>query len=119
MRAGTLRLLLASVRFRVVAGSVAREVVVRQIDDRIDRVLTQEIDELQRLEQERDADTGRPLGQDVRRLLQVQLARNVPAEGEAYVAYVEGEPYLHSRQSVPYRLDTDEELTRRWGSATQ
>ena len=54
VRAGTLRLLLASVRFRVVAGSVAllalattgsilvaREVVVRQIDDRIDRVLTQ------------------------------------------------------------------------------
>ena len=131
-RAGTLRLLLASVRFRVVAGSVAllalattgsilvaREVVVRHIDDRIDRVLTQEIDELQRLEQEPDADTGRPLGQDVRRLLEVQLARNVPAEGEAYVAYVDGEPFLHSRQSVPYRLDTDPELTQRWGSATR
>lgn len=126
---GTLRLLLASVRFRVVAASVvllalattgsivvAREVVVRQIDDRIDRVLTQEGDELGRLQVERDPVSGRPLGADVRRLLEVQLARNVPAEGEAYVAYVGGRPFAHSRVSVPYRLDTDPRLTARWGS---
>jgi signal transduction histidine kinase len=131
IRAGTLRRLLASVRFRVVAASVAllalatigsilvaREVVVRQIDDRIERVLTQEVDELQRLQREQDPVSGRPLGDDVRRLLEVQLARNVPAEGEAYVAYVDGRPFAHSRQSVPYRLDTDDALTRRWGSVT-
>ena len=131
IRAGTLRLLLASVRFRVVAASVAllalattgsilvaREVVVRQIDDRIERVLTQEVDELQRLQQEQDPVSGRPLGDDLRRLLEVQLSRNVPAEGEAYIAYVDGRPFLHSRQSVPYRLDTDAEFTRRWGSVT-
>ncbi|MGE0026809.1 MAG: sensor histidine kinase [Thermoleophilia bacterium] len=131
MRAGTLRLLLASVRFRVVAASVAllalatigsilvaREVVVRQIDDRIERVLNQEVDELQRLQQEQDPVSRQALGDDVRRLLEIQLARNVPAEGEAYVAYVDGKPFLHSRQSVPYRLDTDSELTKRWGSVT-
>lgn len=131
IRAGTFRLLLASVRFRVVAASVAllalatigsilvaREVVVRQIDDRIERVLNQEVDELGRLQAEQDPVSGEALGDDVRRLLEIQLARNVPAEGEAYVAYVDGKPFLHSRQSVPYRLDTDPGLTKRWGSVT-
>jgi two-component system OmpR family sensor kinase len=128
VRAGTIRLLLASVRFRVVAGSVvllalattgsilvARQVVVRAIDDRIERVLTQEIDELDRLQQEEDPVSGRLLGEDVPRLLEIQLARNVPAEGEAYLAYVDGRPYMHSRQSIPYRLDRDPAITRRWG----
>ena len=123
-------MLLASVRFRVVAGSVvllalattgsilvAREVVVRQIDERIDAVLEQEVGELDRLRRETDPATGEPLGSDVRRLLDIQLERNVPAEGEAYVAFVDGAPYRHSRQTVPYRLDRDDDLTRLWASA--
>ena len=130
-RARGLRVLLASVRFRVVAGSVvllalattlsilvAREVVVRQIDDRIDAVLEQEVGELARLRQETDPATGEPLGTDVQALLDIQLERNVPAEGEAYIAYVDGVPYRHSRQTVPFRLDGDPALTRLWGSAT-
>ena len=137
MRAGTLRLLLASVRFRVVAGSVAllalattgsilvaREVVVRQIDDRIDACSRRRSTSSSASQQERDADTGQAArARTCGGSSQVQLARNVPAEGEAYVAYVEGEPYLHSRQSVPFRLDTDDGahaalgLGRRSGSA--
>ena len=71
MRARGLRVLLASVRFRVVAGSVvllalattgsilvAREVVVRQIDDRIDAVLQQEVGESAACSEE----TNRPPG---------------------------------------------------------
>ena len=50
---------------------------------------------------------------DVRRLLEVQLARNVPAEGEAYVAYVDGRPFAHSRVSVP-SMNVSTRATTSW-----
>jgi two-component system OmpR family sensor kinase len=124
-----LRTWLASLRVRVslryvlllalaTAGSilVAREVIVAQIDDRIDEALTQEVRELERLKGGRDPETGRPLGQRVRRIFDLYLQRNVPTRGEAFLTFVDGEPYRRSARVVPYRLDQDPELVRRWGS---
>jgi signal transduction histidine kinase len=120
---------LASLRVRVLAryvlllalataGSilVARQVIVAQIDDRIDAALTQEVAELERLKAGGDPETGRPLGQRVRRIFDLYLQRNVPARGEAFLTFVNGEPYLRSARVVPYRLDQDPELVRRWGA---
>ena len=120
---------LASLRVRVLvryvvllalatAGSilVARQVIVTQIDDRIDAALNQEVEELERLKGGSDPETGRPLGQRVRRIFDLYLERNVPARGEAFLTFVNGEPYLRSARVVPYRLDQDPELVRRWGS---
>ena len=124
-----LRASLSGVRFRVVAGHVAllvlattgsnlvaRQVVVSQIDDRIDASLVQEVEELERLREEQDPETGRPLGVRVRRIFEIYLDRNVPSRGEAFITFVRGQPFLRSSQVVPYRLDRDPELVRRWGS---
>jgi signal transduction histidine kinase len=100
------------------AGSivVAREIVVAQIDERIDASLTQEVAELERLKGGTDPETGRPLGARVRRIFDLYLQGNVPARGEAFLTFVGGRPYLRSAPVVPYRLDRDPELVRRWGA---
>ncbi len=98
---------LASLRVRVLvryvvllalatAGSilVARQVIVTQIDDRIDAALSQEVAELERLKGGDDPETGRPLGQRVRRIFDLYLERNVPAAGR-------GLPDLRQRGAVP------------------
>lgn len=121
---------LASLRVRILvryvlllalatAGSilVAREVVVAQIDDRIDQALTQEVAELERLRAGDDPETGRPLGLRVRRIFDLYLQRNVPARGEAFLTFVGGQPHRRSAVVTPYRLDQDRELVRRWGAA--
>ena len=102
----------------VTAGSilVARQVVVTQIDDRIDADLTQEVRELERLKGEADPETGRPPGPRVRRIYDLHLQRNVAARGEVFLTFAGGRPYVRSAQVVPYRLDEDRELVRRRGS---
>lgn len=95
---------------------VTREVLLIRLDQRIDAELVQEAAELRRLASGNDPETGRPFGQDVRRMFEVYLQRNVPSRHEALITFVEGRPFLRSRQVVPYRLDTDPELVARWGS---
>jgi signal transduction histidine kinase len=94
---------------------VTREVLLIRLDQRIDAELVQEAAELRRLASGNDPETGRPFGQEVRRMFAVYLQRNVPSRHEALITFVDGRPFLRSRQVVPYRLDTDPELVARWG----
>lgn len=121
---------LASVRVRIVgwhvlllAAAVALSVVTAhtvlhmRLDERIDRELSQEVEELRALAGGVDPDTGEPFGDDAERVLEVFMDRNVPSRHEAYVVYVDGEPVDRAGdRSVP-RLDVDDELTARWGEA--
>src|SRR5687768_10303199 len=94
---------------------VTREVLLIRLDQRIDAELVQEAAELRRLASGNDPETGRPFGQDVERMFEVYLQRNVPSRHEALITFVDGRPFLRSRHVVPYRLDRDPELVRRWG----
>jgi two-component system OmpR family sensor kinase len=94
---------------------VTHEVLLIRLDQRIDAELVQEAAELRRLASGNDPETGRPFGQEVRRMFEVYLQRNVPSRHEALITFVDGRPFLRSRQVVPYRLDTDPELVARWG----
>jgi signal transduction histidine kinase len=105
-------LALATVAFVV----VTYEVLLIRLDQRIDAELTQEVAELRRLATGNDPETGRPFGPRARRIFEVYLERNVPSRQEALVTFVDGRPFLRSRQVVPYRLDRDQELVARWGS---
>jgi signal transduction histidine kinase len=99
---------------------LVRQVLLAGIDDRIDADLVQESRELQRLAQRGiDPDTGEPFGERVRRILDTFLERNVPARNEALLTFVDGEPYVRSRNVLPYRLDEDPELVDRWASLTE
>jgi signal transduction histidine kinase len=123
---------LASIRVRILAGFVgmlalatvlsvlvAREVITSRLDERINRDLLQEASELRRLAAATDPATGEPFGDDVRRIFRVYFAQNTPSRGEALLTFVDGEPFLRSRQVVPYRLDRDPDLVTHWGALTE
>jgi two-component system, OmpR family, sensor kinase len=98
---------------------VTREVLLVRLDQRIDRDLVQESEELRRLARGVDPATGRRFGPNVRRIFEVYLQRNVPAPNEALITFLGGEAFLRSRPVLPYRLDRDPELAARWGRLAQ
>ena len=126
------RRLRASIRTRILVSyvlvltgaTIASVLLVRQallvrLDDRIDDQLVQESRELSRLAGGEDPETGATFGSDVRRIFEVFFERNVPARNEAFLSFVDGEPYLRSRNVLPYRLDRDPAIVKRWATATQ
>lgn len=95
---------------------VVRQVLLARLDERIDSDLAQETQELRRLSAGNDPETGEPFGNNVARILEVFLQRNVPSRNEAHLAFVDGRPYLRSRAVAPYRLDQDADLVAQLGS---
>jgi signal transduction histidine kinase len=70
----------------VVSVFVARQVLIVRLDDRIQDDLAQEVREFRALAVEgTDPATGEPFGDDVDRIFQVYLSRNVPGEGEELI----------------------------------
>jgi signal transduction histidine kinase len=128
-RVERLRWVPSSLRARIVAwfigvlalSTVALVVVTYQVlgirlDQRIDAELRQEAAELRALaEGSKDPATGKPFA-SVKRIFDVYLVRNVPSRNEALITFLAGEPYLRSRQVVPYRLDGDPELVSMWAT---
>lgn len=95
---------------------VVRQLLLHRLDQRINGELVQETRELRVLARGNDPETGEPFGGRVRKIFEVFLERNIPSRNEAIVTFVEGEPFLRSRQVVPYRLDTDPVLEARWAT---
>jgi signal transduction histidine kinase len=95
---------------------VMREVLLIRLDQRIGAELVQETAELRRLALGNDPETGTAFGRRTKRIFEVFLQRNVPSQNEAFVTFVNGEPFLRSRLFVPYRLDRDPALVARWAT---
>jgi signal transduction histidine kinase len=123
------RQLTRGIRFRVLVGFfllltlataasalVIRQVLYLRIDEGIDQDLVQESKELRALAGGNDPETGTPFGNDVERIFEIFLERNIPSENQMLITYLRGQPFLRSRRSVPYRLDQNAELTERWSS---
>jgi two-component system OmpR family sensor kinase len=98
-----------------VAIVVDRQVLIRRVHARVDESLVREAEELRRLSGGRDPETGERFGDDVDRIFQVFLGRNIPARNETYVTFVDGKPFARTFRDPPYRLDRDSRLVRRWG----
>ena len=95
---------------------VAREVLVAQLDSRIESELVQEAGELEQLAlQGQDPETSQPFGDRVERIFDVHLSRNIPSRNEALLTFVDGRPYTRTRTVVDYRLDQDADLVELWG----
>jgi two-component system, OmpR family, sensor kinase len=122
----------ASFRVRLLAGYIgllavatllavfiAREALERRLDRRIDEALVQESRELRQLARGNDPETGERFAGDAERIFEVFLDRNVPSRNEAFLTFVNGEPFLRSSQATPYRLDEDTELLSRWSTLTE
>jgi signal transduction histidine kinase len=87
-----------------------------QLDDEVDRSLTQEVDELRQLAVGRDPETGQPFGDDAASIFDTFLRRNIPHQGEAIFTLVDGEPYHSS--VTPLQLLEDPDLVATWAGLT-
>lgn len=88
----TIVLLLAA--STLVSTVLLRQILRSQVADRVQSSLVQEVDEFRTLARDGiDPETGRPFGEDVRRVFDVYLARNVPNRGEAWFTFVGTAPY--------------------------
>ena len=107
------------------AGSVilVREVLVQRLDARIQGELVQEVDEVRRLAEGNDPETGQPFGERVDRIFEVFLERNIPARHEVLLTFLDGrlhrftpaeEPAPLDEVTAPYPLHEDEALVAAW-----
>ena len=102
-----------------VAIVVTRQVQLGRLDREINRELAQEVEELRVLAAEGiDPQTGQPLGENVARILDTYLERNVPSDNEAFYTIVNGQPYRRSF-NAPAELVDDGEVLAAWTSVTR
>jgi two-component system OmpR family sensor kinase len=122
------RRLASSVRTRILAGYVAllalalvasfvvaRQVLLHDLQQRIDDRFSQATAGLATVAAGNDPATGQPFGSNVRRILRVHLSTTISPSDGVLLTFVEGRPFLRSRGDVPYRLDRDPALIARWG----
>lgn len=89
-----------------------RSFLLAEQDTDVDANLDQEVDELGALvEGGVDPDSGSPFGDDLRRIFEVYLDRNVALVGEGTFTIVDGEPYVTDETAEAF-LGT--ELERTW-----
>jgi two-component system OmpR family sensor kinase len=120
----TVRRGLASVRVRIVVGYLAlmtvglviavlvtRQVQLARVDREIEQEQAQEVEELRRLAEGVDPETGAPFGDDVTAIFRTYLARNVPSDDEAFYALTANEQ--RKSTEAPDLFD-DPQYTRLW-----
>jgi two-component system, OmpR family, sensor kinase len=94
--------------------SAPAKVLLRQLDERIDRELTDHVTHLRNLTDAGvDPDTGRPFT-GVERLLRVHLAGVTVGRNETVLVLVSGRPYGQSLGAPPVRLEGDRRLVALW-----
>jgi two-component system, OmpR family, sensor kinase len=92
----------------------ARQVLLRQLDERIEGELTDQVTHVRNLADAGvDPDTGRPFT-GVERLLRVHLADVTVARNETVMVLVSGRPYGRSLGAPPVRLEGDPRLVALW-----
>jgi len=93
----------------VVSTLALRQILLSRVDARVQAGLAQEVTEFRRFAaQAEDPRTGRRVGDDVTRLFDLFLARDVPDEGEASFTFVGQRPYRSNAD-----LGTSEALLER------
>lgn len=121
------RLLASSVRTRILVGYVAllalavvgtfavgRQVLLADVNERIDSRLSVVVTEVRGIARRDDAVQREPFADRVRRILRAYLRNNFPPRDGTLLTLVGGEPFLRDRGPVPYRVDRDQALVARW-----
>jgi two-component system, OmpR family, sensor kinase len=101
-----------------VVGSLllTRRLLLERLDGDVNDHLQQEVEELRRLSGGRDPATGEAFGDDAEAIFSTFLRRNVPAEGEAYYAFVGDE--LIGASQAPADLGADPAAGGLWARLT-
>jgi two-component system, OmpR family, sensor kinase len=112
---GSILLLVAAFAISVVA---LRQALLVRVDDDINTAMAHEIDELRLIADGVDPATEQPYGENAAAIMSAFLEGNVPAGGEAFYAFLDGQPYLSSF-GAPSAVFSDDALLDRWTSATE
>jgi hypothetical protein len=81
-----------------------RQTLLARPYERIEQSLKQEVLELRRLETGLGPRTSQPFGSDIEALFRVFLSRNVPADNEFLLTFLDGEFASSSLRAVPPSL---------------
>jgi signal transduction histidine kinase len=86
---------------------VQRAVLLDRLNGEVDEALAQELGELESLAGPSGVNpaTGLPFGGDVRAIFETFLRRNVPQEGEVFVAFVDGSYFRSTLSPLPLHED--------------
>ncbi len=127
-----MRAILSSYRLRLLAwfvlllglGTAATVVVVSEVllsgtEERIRGDLVQESEEFRQLAGGTDPDTGQPFGEDVDRIFDVFLDRNVPARNEVILTFIDGQLFRRSSPVPRYELGNDPDFVAAVGTITE
>lgn len=98
--------------------SALRQLLLVRLDERIDRALTQEIEEFEQLAGGIDPATGEPFGDDVEAIFSTFFARSVPDRNEVYLAITGTRPTLITA-TAPYRIDNLPEAVAAWAAVPE
>lgn len=112
---GALSLLAATIAVSIL---VDRAVLLARLDERIDRELSQEVDEFRRLAGGSDPATAEPFGDDIAAIFDTFLSRNAPGEDEVMLTLLDGQPYART-PNAPYPIEDVEELIAAWSATTE
>ena len=92
------------------------EALTNRLDARVEEDLVQEAEELAQLVRRGvDPATGEPFGTDIRAIFTTFFQRTVPNSDEAFLAIVDGAPFL-TTDRAPAPLDVEVEQVARWAS---
>lgn len=99
--------------------AVVGEVLLQGTEERVRGDLVQESEEFRQLAGGTDPDTGQPFGEDVERIFDVFLDRNVPARNEVILTFLDGQLFRRSSPVPRYELGQDAEFVRAVGTVPE
>ena len=119
-RARVLASLIVLIVFSTVISLVAiRQILWLSLNFEIEQSLNQEVEEFRRLRGGNNPLTGEPFGDDIAKIFDVFLLRNVPHEDEFLIALLDGKFYKSSHTAQLDFLDSHPELRQIWTEKDQ
>lgn len=98
---------------------VIRQILLTRSQERVERSLTQEVQEFWQLVDGRDPQTGKPFGDDFAGIFEVFLRRNIPEGDEFLITLLNGEFYRASPRALPPGLTEESALVQSLTQLTQ
>jgi two-component system OmpR family sensor kinase len=95
---------------------IQRAVLLQRHENDVDATLEQEVAELEKLAVGTNPLTGQPFGRDAAAIFETFMKRNVPADGEVFLAFAGGR--ITTSAGAPVALQEDQALVARWLALT-
>jgi signal transduction histidine kinase len=95
-----------------------RQVLLVQLEKRIEKSVQQEMKEFQRVVKGRNPTTGQPFGDNVIAIFDKYLSRNFPDDNEVFIALLNGQFYKSDPKIIPASLKLDSQVFKHWGKLT-